>query len=176
MNARSRIVAVALTATVPFALAACGNADATHAKASIKANILTSMKSADGSTQLTDAQAGCFSGKVVDKVGLKQLQADKVIDSKNNVVPNALDNTKLSQADATKFADAIITCTDNGAPFVAAIKKALDQGQSAATATCMGSKLTTDVMMKFMVAGFSGDGSATTVLENAVAPCMASGN
>lgn len=172
MNARNRTAAVILAATVPFAPAACGNSDAAHAKASLKVTLLTNAN-ASGSQNLTDTQATCLSDGLVDKIGVKQLQADKIIDAKANAIEHSLNNNTLPKADATKFADTYLDCTDHGAAATAAIKSALEASATDATKTCIDSKLTAAVVRDFMIAGFSGGNSASTaVLQTAVmTPC-----
>lgn len=173
MNARNRTAAIVLAAIVPFALAACGNSDATHAKASLKATLLSNAN-ASGSHNLSDAQATCLADGVVNTIGVKQLQADKILDAKANAIEHSLNNNTLPQADATKFADTYLGCTDHGAAATAALKSALEAGATDTTKTCIESKVTAAVVRDFMIAGFTGGNSASTaVLQNAVlTPCQ----
>lgn len=176
MNLSSRIVAAALVATIPWGVVACGNDQSAHAKASLKAWTVKNLSSNDGSMKLTDAQAGCFANTVVDKVGVKELRAQKVLDKNATMIENALDNTKLPVPDATVFGNAIIDCTGNGAPFITAITSSLKNGAPDAVKTCIDSKVTADVMRRFMIAGFSGATDPMGVLQAAVAPCEQAGN
>ena len=81
LTTRGRCAALALAIV---ALTACGGSDteANAAKAAIKADILKSEKSgADASSplKLSDSQAGCFAGQLVDHVGVAQLKKDGVL-------------------------------------------------------------------------------------------------
>lgn len=173
MNARNRTAAVVLAAIVPFALAACGNSDAAHAKASLKATLLSNAN-ASGSHNLSDAQATCLADGVVNTIGVKQLQTDKILDAKANAIEHSLNNNTLPKADATKFADTYLGCTDHGAAATAALKSALEVGATDATKTCIESKVTTSVVRDFMIAALSkGNSAANLMVQTGVrTPCQ----
>jgi len=181
MNTRTRLVAVALAATVPFSLTACGGSSASdQAKASIKAMLLkdqTTQSSGSNPLKFTDSQAGCVAGTAVDKIGLTELQAIGVVDKSNHAVENSLQAHKLTNADATKLVNAMFDCTGGGAVIVNKLQTAiLTQAASAPASAqaCIKNKITTDFTKQFMAAALSGSTQTQGVqmLEGALAGCV----
>lgn len=176
MNTRNSLVAIALAAAVPFALTSCGgNAEADHAKASIKAMFVKDQKTDSATPRMTDDQSGCIANTVVDKIGVKQLQADGMLDKKNNAVEQGLGNAKLSAADASKLVNAMFDCTNGGATIIASLKKEIHSsaaGAPAAGLACIDSKITATFTKDLMKAIFAKDNAAAQALQASLATCM----
>lgn len=181
MRTPTRLVAVALATAVAFALAACGSASnpvADKAKAAIKADILKNQtgNSIVGSKGFSATQAGCFSGKFVDGVGVNQLVKDGLITAtgatKKSITSS---NLQLPKADATTFVTSIFDCTDGGAPIMSTFRSKLDTTLASYTATqrtCVENKVTIDVIKSIFVAGLSGDtGAASTAFTTIAKGC-----
>lgn len=176
MNTRSRLVAVALAATVPFTLAACGgNPEADHAKASIKAMLIKDQKTDTATPRMTNDQSGCIANTVVDKIGVKQLQVDGMLDKKNNAVESGLGNAKLSASDASNLVNAMFDCTNGGTAIIASLKKELHSsasGASAAALACIDSKITVGFTKDLMKAIFSRDSAQAQALQTTLGTCL----
>lgn len=178
MSTPTRLVAVALATAVPFALTACGsggNPVADKAKAAIKADILKnqSANSVVGSKGFSPSQAGCFSGKFVDGVGVDKLVKDGLI-TKTGAAKKSItaSNLQLPKADATTFVTAMFDCTNGGATIMSTFKGKLDATLTAYPATqktCVEDKVTTQVMKTIFIAGLSGDTTAANTTFTAIA-------
>lgn len=177
MNLRSSLVAAALAAAVPFTLTACGgNSDADHAKASIKAMLIKDQKTDTATPRMTDDQSGCIANTVVDKIGLKGLQVDGLLDKSNNAVENGLGSSRMSTTDASAFVNAMFDCTNDGATIIASVKKEIDSsatGTSAAAKACIDSKITPAFTKSLLTAIFARDNSAAQALQATLASCEA---
>jgi hypothetical protein len=180
MDTRSRLVAVALSAALPFTLIACGgNADADHAKASIKAMLIKDQKTDAATPRMTGDQSGCIANTVVDKIGLKALQADGMLDKSNNAVTGGLSNAKMSAPDASNFVNALFDCTNGGATIIAATRKEIHgsvPGASAAALACIDSKITAQFTKDLFKAVFARDNAKIQAVEAAVAACVTTAN
>lgn len=176
MNTRSRFVAFALAATVPLSLAACGgNADADHAKASLKAMLIKDQKTDSATPRMTDDQSGCIANTVVDKIGVKQLRVDGMIDKKNDAVQNGLGNAKLSASDASNLVNAMFDCTNGGAAIIASLKKEIHSSATGAPATalaCIDAKITASFTKDLMKAIFAKDNAKAQALQTSLASCV----
>ena len=180
MSTSTRLVAVALTATLPFALAACGSGNpvADKAKTAIKADVLKNQgtNSVMGSKGLDATQAGCFTGHFVDGVGVDGLVKDGLI-TKTGAVKKSLTSStlQLPKAHATTFVNALFDCTNDGAQIMSTFRTKLQTTLTTYTATqrsCLEGKVTTTVMKSIFVAGLSGDGAtATTTFTNIAKAC-----
>ena len=176
MHTRRTPALVVLAAVVPLALAACGSsgdAATTAAKAAIKADILKSEKSgADASSplKLSDTQAGCFSGQLVDHLGVAQLKKDGVL-TKDGKVAKALSagsNLKLPPADAGTFVSALFDCTNGGGQVVTLFHDELAQQMTSlptAAKSCINTKIDAALVRKILVATLSGQGQAAISAE-----------
>lgn len=178
MNTRSRIVAAALVATVPFALTACGNSEASQAKKAIKAEIVKSSQDSTSPLKFDDAQAGCFADKVVDDLGVSDLKKAGLLttDGKN---ANNLKDVKVSTAQATKIVDDMWGCTDNGKSIMALFTQEMAGSLSslpAAAQTCIKDKIDEAMVKKVIVATLSeGDTSGVqSQIEQLAMGCMSS--
>lgn len=176
MKTSSRLIAVALAATVPFSLTACGgNPQADHAKASIKAMLIKDQKASPTSPQLTDDQNACIAGSMVDKVGLKQLAADGMLDKSNNAVDHGLGNVKLSAGDATNVVNAMFDCTNGGGIILSSLKKSINTNAAAASPaalSCIDSKITESFTKDLMKAIFSRDSAQAQALQTTLGTCL----
>lgn len=167
LNPRRRLALPALAIAASLALAACGNGDAsaaTRIKAAIKAEILSSERTGASGTpfKLTDGQAGCFAGDLVDHIGVAQLKKDGVI-SKDDKVTKAISSSdlKLPAADAGTFVSALFDCTDGGGQVVTRIRAELNSQMSslpAAATTCINTKIDAALIRKILIATLSGQG------------------
>ncbi len=175
MNSRSCLVAIALAAALPFTLAACGgNSEADHAKASLKAMLVKDQKTDTATPRMSGDQSGCIANRVVDKIGVKQLQTAGLLDKKNNAVQRGLGNTKLSASEAAGLVDAMFDCTSGGTTIMASLKKEIHRtatGASAAALTCIDSKVTASFTKDLMKAIFAKDNAKAQSLQATLASC-----
>lgn len=169
-NLRRCLVFLALAIAAPLALSACGGGDTSatsQAKAAIKAEILKSeRKGADATSpvMLSDSQAGCFAGDLVDHIGVAQLKKDGVI-GKDGAVTRALSSSglKLPPADAGTFVSALFDCTNGGGQVVARARTELNaqmSGLPAAAKICINTKIDAALIRRILVATLSGQGQA----------------
>ncbi|MGN6723742.1 MAG: hypothetical protein ACTHJM_14120 [Marmoricola sp.] len=176
MNTRRSLVAIALTASLPFALASCGSSSqADHAKASIKAMLIKDQKTDAATPRMTDDQSGCIANTAVDKIGIKGLQTAGMLDKKNNAVSSGMSNAKMSASDASTFVDALFDCTNGGKTIIAATKKEIDgsvPGAPASALACINSKITTEFTKDLFKAVFARDNAKINAVQASVASCM----
>ena len=149
-----RTLSAVVAASMALTLSACGGpSDEDKAATALSKSL---MKGSD-TLKVTQKEADCVGKKMVDNVGLKDLQKYGLI-TKDLKADNPVDNVKMSKEDATGAADAITDCTDT----VALMKKSMGSTDAldAKTKKCLDDALTEDTVHDLFVALFSGDTAA----------------
>lgn len=145
-------------------LTGCGNGDEKKAKA----NLATMMRGDKGKLSMTKKQADCVAGKLVDKVGIKQLQKYDILTKDLRANKNPSDDVKMSKKDADGAATAITACID----LVDLVTKSADSEFTAPQKACLRKELTTSTMHTMWSAYFQGkNDEASKALITPVLKC-----
>lgn len=148
-------------------LAACGASSHTslsdHAKASVKALVLKDNSTAnrDLPFNVNATQAGCFADKIVDAVGVPELQREGALDKKGNAVSTNNSTDHMPKAIAVKFVDSMYACVDQPT-FVGGAKGLVSGGMTgapAASIACVENKVTVPAARQVYLASLVGNDS-----------------
>jgi len=107
----TKLVAVACAALL--ALTACGGGGDDEAKDNIAASLQKADSGLTGETKLSDEQADCVAGGMVDDIGTDKLQ-DYGILKDDNTVDTEAQPDDLEAGDADALAETIVGCVDVG--------------------------------------------------------------
>lgn len=158
------LTSAAIASVAVITLSACGSsADpvASQAKTSLAKELVT--QATDASDPFKDQSVStCVANGLVDKIGVKQLQAYKLIDDKGNATDTKLENANASKTDATSFADTMFGCVGSD-KMVAAVKDSINSKMATAPASvknCITTLLTADAVKGMIVAEAEGQTSA----------------
>lgn len=146
------------------AVTACGNGDEDKAKKSLS----TLMRGEKGSVSMSEKEAECTAGKLVDGVGVERLQKYDILtkDLKANKDPS--DNVKMTKKDADAAATAIVECID----LVKAVTSSAGSKFTPKQKECLAKELTKDSMHTMWSAYFQGkNDEASKALITPVLKC-----
>ena len=137
-------------------MTACGNGDDDKAAKALSASL-----SKGKQFEVSKKEADCIGEKMVDKIGVEQLQKYKLL-TKDLKVDDNLDSIKMNKDDANSAAESISDCAD----AEKLMEKVLTGGAGGneAAKKCITDFLTEDVVQKLLAASFAGDQKAATDL------------
>lgn len=156
-----RTAAILACVAMLFPLAGCGNDDQAAADA------LSDSLMKGNQFKVEKKEADCIGKKMVDKIGVDQLQEYKLLTKDLKVAK--LDNIKMSKKDSNSAADSITGCTD--------AEKMVEQlltgsVTDAAAKTCITDVVDDKIVHTLLAASFSGDSSeATKLLQDPMMEC-----
>jgi hypothetical protein len=164
---------ITLIAALLMTVTACGGGDDSADANTAKSNISDSlMEGAGGDDSVFDQDAAdCFGDKVVDEVGVEKLQEYGVLDDDLSVRDDISD-TKMSEDDAGKAADAFTDCVDFEEFFEATF--AGDDETDQEVVDCLREAIDEDRFHDIMKAGFAGDQQAAQEAMEPAMKCMMS--
>lgn len=162
----------AVLCTLLLTLTACGGGDESQAQESIKASLLDNPDLAAG-TELTDEEAGCVSGGMVDDLGVEKLQEYKLLDDNAEVIEDASPDDFAAE-DADALADTIVGCVDVEELLNEQMGATMEQ-MTDEQATCITDAFDEDTIKAIISAGFQGEDATSALpgdLQEKVMGCV----
>lgn len=145
--------ALAALLTSLLLLSGCGSGDEGTVRQNL-AESMTQQQNEDDLVALDDEEADCVAGRMVDDIGVDQLQEYGFVDENLEVQQN-LNDLEMSEQDSEALVDAMFECTD----VMASIRKSFSEEMPAGNPKmkkCFDDALTEKAVRGLLVAVFSG--------------------
>lgn len=143
---------LAVAPVVLLALTGCGGGE-DEAKAAISDYLVTQQEDAQMIT-LDEGEADCIAGRMVDGIGVEQLQEYGLLADDLTVDPDAR-TPEMSEGDSETMVDAMFDCTDVMGTMEEELASAMGE-QSPQVQECLQQALTEDLVRSVLVSTFSG--------------------
>lgn len=164
-------IAALLSTGALLLTAGCGNSDAATAKKNLSADLMKHQSTGVG--QITQKQADCLAGGMVDNVGVDHLKQYKLLKPDLSVNSGAsLQGVKMSKQDASGAADAIVSCIDASKTIKESLSKTMGS-MTPQQGACIDKALSKDVLKTLFTDVFSGDqAGAQKAVTTPLSKCM----
>lgn len=150
-----RILGAVLCAFFLLGTGACGSDDDDKASKSLSKSL--QRDDGAGDLKLSREQADCVAGKMVDKVGVEDLQEYGIL-AEDLTTKDDIGEVKMSADDAEGAADSMTECVD----AVALVVDSLGDAAGKEAGECLRDKLAEDEIHAFFEALFRGDQDRAT--------------